>query len=298
MQLFEKPESTIAAFYEKRTGSWQYVISDRASNEAAVIDPVWNYDPKAGAVSTESADEIAAYIEDAGLKVAWILDTHPHADHFSAAPYLATKFNAPTAIGDRVVRVQQLWKDIYCLEDLPTDGRQWDHLFAEGDTLSVGELQGRVLFSPGHTMASITFVFGSSAFVHDTLMVPDSGTSRADFPGGDARALWKSIRQILDLPSETALFVGHDYCKGGRDPNCMATVAQHRKENIHVHDGIGEEEFVKVRTERDATLSLPDLMLAALQVNIRGGRLPPPESCGRSMLRIPINYFQPTGSAG
>lgn len=294
MLLFERPDSRIAAFYEKRTGSWQYVISDPASKAAAIIDPVWNFDPNAGAVSTKSADEIAAYVEDAELKVSWILDTHPHADHFSAAPYLASKFGAPTATGDRVVGVQQLWKDIYCLDDLPTDGSQWDHLFAEGDTLNVGGVQGRVLFSPGHTMASITFVFGSSAFVHDTFMMPDSGTSRADFPGGDARGLWKSIRQILDLPSETALFVGHDYCKGGRDPQCMATVAQHRRENIHVRDGIGEEEFIELRTTRDATLPLPDLMLLALQVNIRGGRLPPPEPCGRSVLRIPVNYFQPT----
>lgn len=293
MLTIERPDSLVAAFHDSKTGSWQYVIQDKRSDSAAIIDPVWNYDEKAGAVSTESADEIAAWIERSRLKVEWILDTHPHADHFSAAPYLAERFGAPRAIGEKVVDVQRLWSGIYCLDDLACDGSQWDRLFAEGDTLRIGSLEGRVLFSPGHTMASISFVFGSSAFVHDTLMMPDSGSSRADFPGGDAHALWRSIREILSLPADTALFVGHDYGKDGRDPACMATVAEHRSSNVHVRDGVSEDAFVKLRTERDATLPLPNLMLAALQVNIRGGRLPEPDTCGRSFLKIPLNYFTP-----
>lgn len=293
MLLIERPDAVVAAFYDEKTGSWQYVIRDRETKSAAIIDPVWDYDEKAGATSTKNADAIADYVRSEGLRVEWVLDTHPHADHFSAAPYLAEKFDAPTAIGEKVTQVQKLWRDIYCLEDFPADGSQWDRLFAKGDTLRIGSLEGRVLFSPGHTLASITFVFGSNAFVHDTLMVPDTGTARADFPGGDAHVLWNSIRELLDLPPDTALYVGHDYCKNRRDPQCMATVAEHRRNNIHVKDGISEEEFVKVRNERDATLPLPVLMLAALQVNIRGGRLPEPDPCGRSFLRIPINHFQP-----
>jgi len=292
METCNRARAVVAAFYDKKTGSYQYVITDKATRSAAIVDPVFDFDEKAAATSTRNADEIVRYIETERLRVEWILDTHPHADHFSAAPYLAEKFGAPRAIGEKVVGVQKLWKDIYCLPDFPTDGSQWDRLFAAGDTLRVGDLEGRVLFSPGHTLASISYVFDDVAFVHDTLMVPDSGTSRADFPGGDAHALYRSIREILDLPGDTATFVGHDYGKDGREPTCMATVAQHRAENIHVKDGIGEEEFVRIRNERDAKLPLPDLMLAALQVNIRGGRLPDPECDGRSFLKVPLNYFK------
>ncbi len=297
MKIFDRDKAVVAAFYDKKTGSWQYVITDKATRSAAIIDPVLDYDGKAATTSTRNADAIAQYVEAEGLRVEWLLDTHPHADHFSAAPYLAGKFCAPRAIGDKITGVQKLWKDIYCLPDFPADGSQWDRLFAGGDTFGVGELKGRVLFSPGHTLASISYVFGDVAFVHDTLMMPDSGTSRADFPGGDARVLHRSIREILDRPTDTALFVGHDYGKDGREPMCMATVAQHRADNIHVKDGIDEEQFVEARTERDATLPLPDLMLAALQVNIRGGRLPEPECDGRSFLKVPLNYFKPVADA-
>lgn len=297
MKIYDREKATVAAFYDKKTGSYQYVITDKATRSAAIVDPVLDFDEKAAATGTRNADAITAYVEAEALKVVWLLDTHPHADHFSAAPYLAEKFGAPRAIGEKVVGVQKLWKDIYCLPDFPTDGSQWDRLFGVGDTFRVGDLEGRVLFSPGHTLASISYLFGDVAFVHDTLMVPDSGTSRADFPGGDAHALYRSIREILDLPSDTALFVGHDYGKDGREPMCMATVAQHRAANIHVKDGINEEQFVKTRTERDATLPLPGLMLAALQVNIRGGRLPEPEHGGRSFLKVPLNYFRPVTEA-
>lgn len=293
MEVYDQRNALVAAFYDKKTGSYQYVITDKASRSAAIIDPVLDFDEKAAATNTRNADAVAKYIEEERLKVEWILDTHPHADHFSAAPYLAEKFGAPRAIGEKVVGVQRLWKDIYCLPDFPADGSQWDRLFGAGDTLRVGKLEGRVLFSPGHTLASISYVFGDVAFIHDTLMMPDSGTSRADFPGGNPHALYRSIREILDLPGETALFVGHDYGKDGREPLCKATVAQHRAENIHVKDGIDEEAFVKTRTERDSTLPLPGLMLAALQVNIRGGRLPEPDCNGRSFLKLPLNYFKP-----
>ena len=297
MDIYNREKAIVASFYDKKTGSFQYVITDRATRSAAIIDPVLDFDEKAASTSTRNADEIIKYIEDERLKVEWILDTHPHADHFSAAPYLAERFGAPRAIGEKVIGVQKLWKDIYCLPDFPADGSQWDRLFVAGDTFRVGEIEGRVLFSPGHTLASISYVFGDVAFVHDTLMVPDSGTSRADFPGGDAHALYRSIREILALPGDTATFVGHDYGKDGREPMCVATIAQQRAENIHVKDGINEEQFVRIRKERDATLLLPDLMLAALQVNIRGGRLPEPECDGRSFLKVPLDYFKPVASA-
>lgn len=294
MKIHDRQAAKVAAFYDARTGSFQYVISDHATKSAAIIDPVLDFDPRSAATSTVNADAIARYVESEKLKIAWVLDTHPHADHFSAAPYLADKFGAATAIGEKVVEVQRLWKGIYALDDLPTDGHQWDHLFADGETFAVGDLEARVIHSPGHTLASISFVFDDCAFVHDTLMVPDSGTSRADFPGGDAHALYRSIREILDLPGDTALFVGHDYGKDGREPTGVATVAEQRAHNIHVRDGIDEETFVDMRTKRDATLPLPDLMLAALQVNIRGGRLPEPEADNRSFLRIPLNFFEPS----
>lgn len=285
---------TVASLHDERTGSFQYVVVDEATRAAAIIDPVLDYDPKAGATSTANADRLLEYVRSRDLKVEWVLDTHPHADHFSAAPYLSERTGAPTAIGEKVVEVQKLWRDIYCLPDLPVDGSQWNRLFAEGERFNIGNLEGRVMLSPGHTLASITYVVNDAAFVHDTLMVPDSGTSRADFPGGDATALYRSIRAILDLPLETATYVGHDYGKDGREVVGRSTVAEQRRSNIHVHDGIDENEFVATRCERDASLPLPDLMLAALQVNIRGGRLPDPEECGRSFLKIPLNHFAPS----
>jgi len=290
--MTQSPE--VRAFFDRPTGSLQYVFHDPATKKGAIVDPVWNYFPEAGATTTDSADEILAYVQEQALDIVWILDTHPHADHFSAAPYLAEKLCAPRAIGEKVVGVQKLWQGLYHLGgDFPTDGSQWDRLFAEGAEFMVGEIPVRVLFSPGHTLASISYVAGDAAFVHDTLMMPQSGTSRADFPGGSAEDLWTSIRAILDLPPETRLYVGHDYPPNGKQPEYMATVAEHRLTNRHVKDGISKDEFIATRTARDETLKLPDRMLAALQINIRGGRAPEPEADGASYLKIPMGKFEP-----
>ena len=284
----------IRAFFDRPTGSVQYVFHCPATRRAAIVDPVWNFHPEAGAITTESADEILAYVAAKNLKVVWVLDTHPHADHFTAARYLADKLGAPTAIGEKVTGVQKLWKDLYHLgDDFPTDGSQWDRLFAEGDEFMVGEIPVRVMLSPGHTPASITYVAGDAAFVHDTLMMPESGASRADFPGGSAEDLWNSLRAILDLAPETRLYVGHDHPDSGAAYGCMAIVAEHRLRNRHVKDGIGKAEFIATRAARDATLPLPERMPAALQVNIRGGRLPVAEADGHSYLKIPVGKFDP-----
>lgn len=294
MQIIDHGGARIAALHDKKTGSWQYVVSDPVSRKCAIIDPVWDFDEKAAATSTRNADAILDYVKAEGLTVEWLLDTHPHADHFSAAPYLNEKLEAPTAIGEKVIGVQKLWKDIYGLDnDFPADGRQWDRLFKAGDTFAVGDLPGRVIFSPGHTLASITYVIGGNAFVHDTLMMPYAGTSRADFPGGDSKALYRSILDILALPEETGVFVGHDYGPDGRKPACFSTVREQKADNIHVGGGRGEADFVRLRDGRDATLPLPNLMLYALQVNIRGGVLPPAAPDGRVYFKIPANHFAP-----
>lgn len=291
MQTFDFETVKVAALWDKPTGSWQYILTDKASGAMAIIDPVLEFDSNAAATSTANADELLAYCQAQGGKVEWILDTHPHADHFSAAPYLADKLGAPRAIGEKVVGVQKLWADIYCLDDLRTDGSQWDRIFANGEVFDLGATKIEVMFTPGHTLASIAYVTDEVAFVHDTLMMPDSGTSRADFPGGSSKELYDSIQRLLALPEETSLFVGHDYAPEGREAQCCATVAEQRKNNKHVGNNRSEADFIALRDERDGTLPLPKLMLAALQINIRGGHLPEPEPCGRSFLKIPLDYF-------
>ncbi len=286
---------SVKGFWDEETGSWQYVFHDPVTMQGAIVDPVWNFDPRSGGTSTNAADLILDYVAEAGIDIAWILDTHPHADHFSAAAYLKERLGAPTAIGEHVVRVQKLWQEIYHLPDLPTDGRQWDRLFKDGDTFNVGRIPVRVMHSPGHTLASISYVAGDAAFIHDTLMMPDSGSSRADFPGGDAHQLYRSIQAILALPDATRLFTGHDYAPGGRAPLCVATVAEQKAQNSHFKDNPDETTFVERRTARDRTLPLPKLMLAALQINIRGGRKPEPEPNGRAYLKLPLDYFEAHG---
>ncbi len=279
----------VSGFFHEPTFSIAYLIEDPATKAAAIVDPVLDYDEKSGKVSTETADALIAEIGKRGLKVEWILDTHPHADHFSAAVYLKEKLGAPTAIGEKITEVQKLWKEIYNLPDFPADGSQWDKLFKEGESFKIGSLDARVMFSPGHTLCSITYVAGDAAFVHDTLFQPDYGTARCDFPGGSAARLYDSIQQILSLPGETRLFTGHDYMPQGRPAQWESTVAEQKKSNKHVGGGCAKDAYVKLREARDKTLPMPKLILHALQVNMRGGRLPLPENNGRVYLKIPVN---------
>ncbi|MGB3388622.1 MAG: MBL fold metallo-hydrolase [Pseudaminobacter sp.] len=288
--MADRPDVT--GFYDPRTFSIQYVVADPATKACAIIDPVLDFDEKSGAVATTTADRLLAFVEEKELSVEWILDTHPHADHFTAAFYLKGKTGAPTAIGEKVVGVQELWKGFYNLPGFPADGSQWDRLFADGDRFRIGNLEGRVMFSPGHTLASITYVIGDAAFVHDTLFMPDGGTARADFPGGNATDLWNSIQTILSLPDETRLFTGHDYQPDGREPLWESTVAEQKAGNIHMARYRRQEEFIAARQARDKTLPMPKLILAALQVNINGGRLPEPEANGRRYLKIPLGLFE------
>jgi uncharacterized protein (TIGR01244 family) len=281
----------VKAFFDPRTWSVQYVASDPATRKCAIIDPVLDYDEKSGATGTSHADAILDYVNENDLEIEWILDTHPHADHFSAAHYLKEKTGAKTAIGAKVIDVQRLWKGIYNWPELKDDGSQWDHLFKDGDRFRVGNIDAEVMFSPGHTLASVTYKIGDAAFVHDTLFMPDSGTARADFPGGSAKVLWDSIQRILALPDETRLFTGHDYQPGGRQPMWESTVAEQKRSNPHIA-GVGEAEFIALREARDKTLPMPKLILHALQINVRGGRLPDPESNGCSYLKIPLNALQ------
>lgn len=281
----------VTGFHDPRTGSVQYVVTDPASRRCAIIDPVYDFDEKSGATATTHADQILAHVEREGLTVEWILDTHPHADHFSAAHYLQQRTGAPKAIGAEVRAVQRLWKDIYNWPELATDGSQWDRLFADGDRFQVGTLDGRVMFSPGHTLASVTYVIGDAAFVHDTIFMPDSGTARADFPGGSAKTLWRSIQGILALPDETRLFTGHDYQPGGRHARWESTIGEEKRANPHLA-GMDEAGFVALREARDRTLPMPKLILHALQVNVRGGRLPEPESNGRRYLKFPLDALE------
>lgn len=282
----------VKGFFDPRTFSIQYVAHCPETRQCAIIDPVLDFDEKSGATATHHADAILAYVAEHGLSVQWILDTHPHADHFSAARYLKARTGARTAIGAHVVEVQKLWKGIYNWPDLAADGSQWDHLFAHGETFRVGNVEGSVLYSPGHTLASITYVIGDAAFVHDTLFMPDSGTARADFPGGSARRLYQSIMEILALPDETRVFTGHDYQPGGREPRWESSVGEQKASNTHMSTCHTEAEFVAVREARDRTLPMPKLILHALQININGGRLPAPEDNGRRYLKFPLNALE------
>lgn len=276
----------VTGFFDPRTSSIQYVVTDPATKHCAIIDPVLDFDERAGATGTMNADALLAHVAQEGLTVEWILDTHPHADHFSAAQYLKEKTGAPTAIGAHVVDVQRLWRDIYNLPDFPADGSQWDRLFAEGDSFKIGSLAGRVMFSPGHTMASITYLIGDAAFIHDMLFMPE-----ADFPGGSATALWQSIQAILALPETTRLFTGHDYQPGGRHPRWESTIAEQKRHNSHLKD-MTDAAFVAMRQARDKTLPMPRLILLALQVNMRGGNLPEPEANGRRYLKLPLDALK------
>ena len=281
---------TTQAFFDKQTGTVSYVVWDRATYRAAVVDPVLDYDFKAGHTSTHSADKVLAYLAHNALQVDWILETHAHADHLSAAHYLKDRVGGRIAIGENIRTVQTVFKKLFNLERgfLP-DGSQFDHLFADGETFSIGEVEATALLVPGHTPADLAYLIDGSVFVGDTLFMPDLGSARADFPGGDARQLYRSIRRLLELPPDTKVHVCHDYPSEKREARWMATVAEHRASNIHVRDGISEDDFVAMRTRRDATLSMPTLILPAIQVNIRAGHFPPPEDNGVRYLKIPVD---------
>ena len=277
----------VKGFFDSRTSSVQYVVSDPATGQCAIIDPVLDFDERSGSVATTSADAILRYVAEEKLTVQWILDTHPHSDHFSAAHYLHGETGAPTAIGAHVVEVQRLWRLIYNWPELKTDGSQWDHLFEDGERFTIGMIDAKVLFSPGHTLASITYLIGDAAFVQDTIFIPDSGTARVDFPGGSAEQLWDSLQAILALQEATRLFTGHDYQPAGRAPRWESTVGEQKTLNKHIN-GVDKATFIAMREARDRSLPMPKLILHALQVNIMGGRLPDPESNGRRYLKIPI----------
>lgn len=280
----------IAAFFDKATCSVSYVVAEPGGRRAAIIDPVLDFDARSGRTSTEGADRIVAHVQDGNLTVDWILETHAHADHLTAAPYLQRRLGGRTGIGRLITEVQRAFKPIYNLGDgFATDGSQFDRLFDDGDEVPVGGLVGQVLATPGHTPACVSYRFGDAVFVGDTMFMPDYGSARCDFPGGDAATLYRSVRRLLSLPPETRLFMCHDYAPGGRDYAWETTVAEQRAKNLHVRDGVSEADFVKMRTERDRTLSMPALLLPAVQVNIRAGHFPPPEDNGVSYLKLPLN---------
>lgn len=288
VDLTLKPEVT--AFFDEPTNTISYVVKDPASNACAIVDSVMDIDYAAGRISYKSADEIIDFVKKHGLTVEWLIETHAHADHLSAAPYIQGKLGGKLGIGENIKIVQEVFGKIFNEgTEFQRDGSQFDRLFKDGDTYKIGNMTAFAMLTPGHTPACMTHVIGDAAFVGDTLFMPDGGTARADFPGGDARTLYRSIKRVLELPGETRLFMCHDYAPNGRPFKWETTVAEERANNIHVHDGISEEDFVRVREERDKTLDLPKLIIPSIQVNIRGGNLPPPDESGKRHLKVPIN---------
>ncbi len=285
-----KPD--VHALFHK--GSWTvcYIAACPMTKRCAVIDSVLDFDPPSGKTSTTFADTVAAKVQELGLTVQWVLETHVHADHLSGGSAIRAAVGGQTAIGDHIGDVQTGFAKIYNLEkSFPTDGRQFDHLFTDGEQFAFGNVQAKALHTPGHTPACLTYVIGDAAFCGDTLFMPDFGTARCDFPGGSARTLYQSIQRILALPMETRIFVGHDYAPGGRDYAWETTVAEQRRMNKHIKDGTSEDAFVEMRTKRDAELAMPTLLLPAIQINIRAGELPPAEDNGVSYLKLPLNQF-------
>lgn len=280
----------VHSFFHDDSNTIAHVVHEPDRRRCAIVDAALDFDQAAGRTRTDFADEIVAFVRERGLEPEWILETHAHADHLSAAPYLKARLGGRIGIGERITDVQKLFKDLFNVErTFNTDGSQFDHLFRDGERFTVGALEGHVLYTPGHTPACVTYVIGDAAFVGDTLFMPDGGTARADFPGGDAATLYRSIERILALPPETRLFVCHDYGPGGRAIAWQTTVAEERAKNIHVREGVSEAEFVKMRTERDRTLAVPQLLIPSIQVNMRAGELPPPEDNGVSYIKIPLN---------
>lgn len=284
-------QATIQAFFDEPTNTVSYLVSDPGTRQAAIIDPVLDYDHASGTISTSSADAILDAARQAGLTVVWALETHAHADHLSAAIHISRCTGAKIGIGHYICDVQTIFSKVFNLsrDEVSGQGTEFDHLFNDGDTFSIGNLTVNVLHTPGHTPACVSYHIGDAVFVGDTLFMPDYGTARADFPGGDARVLYRSIRRLLSLPPQTRLYLCHDYKAPGRDYYAWeTTVADQRKHNVHIHDGIGEDEFATMRTRRDKGLAAPALLLPSIQVNIRAGRFPDKESNGVSYLKVPI----------
>lgn len=282
----------VRSFFDPATNTFTHVVFDQAGGRAAVVDPVLDFDAASGRTQHESADKVIAFVREQRLTVDWVLETHAHADHLSAAPFIQAQLGGRIAIGEAIRRVQGVFKPIFNLEPgFATDGSQFDHLFADGEVFAIGGLQAEAWHVPGHTPADLAYVIGDVVFVGDTLFPPDVGTARCDFPGGDAHALYRSIQRLLALPDDTRLFMCHDYPTTDRAPVAMSTVGEQRRGNIHVHEGVDEAGFVTMRQARDATLDMPRLILPAIQVNVRAGHLPPPEADGQRYLKLPVNVL-------
>ena len=283
----------IVCFFDDKTNSASYVVHDPETMQAVIIDPVLDYDPASGRTSTGSVEKIAAYVDDTGLAVARIIETHVHADHLTASVWLKAKTGGKSGIGQGITEVQKTFGALFNVTDsLPADGSQFDETFADGATFKIGNIDARVMATPGHTPACVTYIIGDACFVGDTMFMPDSGTARCDFPGGDAKQLFASLQKILELPDETRLFVCHDYGAGGtRDFAWETTVAEQRKSNIHIGGGTLEHDYVQMRRDRDATLGLPRLIIPAVQVNMRAGEMPPAEANGTSYIKVPVDIF-------
>jgi glyoxylase-like metal-dependent hydrolase (beta-lactamase superfamily II) len=285
-------QPTVTPFFHSPTGTWTYVVSDPASREAAVIDPVLDYDWRSGRTGTSFADAVLAHVAAAGLHLRWIHETHAHADHLSCAAYLQSRAGGQIAIGTGIREVQATFKRIFGFGDeFVPDGRQFDRLLADGDTVALGGIEGRVIATPGHTSDSVSYLFGHALFVGDTIFMPDGGSARCDFPGGDAAELYRSVQRLFALPEATRVFVCHDYRPGGRPPRCETTIGEQRRSNIHLKDGTPADEYVTMRRARDATLDMPNLIIPSVQVNIRAGHLPPAASDGVSYLKVPLNVL-------
>lgn len=282
----------VESFYDTATSTFSHVVYERDGGRAAIVDPVMDYDPAAASTSFDFAQHLLDFVGAHDLQVEWILETHAHADHLSAASWLRDRTGAKIAIGRGITGVQARFRDVFGLEpEFAVDGSQFDRLFDDGDTFAIGDLPVRVLATPGHTSDSLTYVIGDAAFIGDTMFAPDTGTARADFPGGDAATLYRSIRRLFELPGDTRVFLCHDYPPGGRDPRADTTIAAQRDRNVHLAGNVGEDAFVRMRNERDAGLAVPRLILPSLQVNIRAGELPPPEAGGKRFLRLPLNHI-------
>ena len=282
-------QPTVKAFFDPQTWTYTYVVYESKGSACIVIDSVLNYDPKSGRTKTKSADEVIAFIQENRLHLEWILETHAHADHLTAAPYIQEKLGGKIAIGDHITTVQDVFKGVFNLDDVAVDGSQFDALIKEGEPIAFGNLSFKALYVPGHTPACMAYEIGDSIFVGDTLFMPDVGTARCDFPGGSASNLYRSIQSILKYPPNTKLYMCHDYPPNGRTPEYQSTVADQKKSNIHVHDGVTEEQFVAMRNKRDAGLEMPVLILPSIQVNIRAGHMPKAEGNGIAYLMIPLN---------